>query len=163
MVIAAVLMAVAAPKFLSVGSDDRAFAEETASALRYAQRSALAMQRTVCAALTTTTVTLNYDSAYIASSCTASACGTALPGPGGGPGAGGATAYVVNAQHGRTFASATTITAPATPATISFDRCGRPTGVATTTLGDGRKVINISMSGQLRVQIDSETGYVQLF
>src|SRR5258708_25790131 len=94
-VILTILAAIGIPRMWNSGFDEAAFAEETLGALRYAQKSALAMQRTVCVAFTSTTVTFTYASAYGSSTCT----------PGLIPPGGSARPYQVNTQHGRAFHS----------------------------------------------------------
>lgn len=61
-VIAGILAAVAAPRFMDSSSfDTRGFADETKSLLRYAQKTAVAQRHAVCVALPATGVTLNID------------------------------------------------------------------------------------------------------
>lgn len=133
MVIAGVLLAVAAPKFIgSSGFDSTRLYHETIAALRYAQSSSLAMQRTVCATFTSTTLTLTYASAYGASSCD-----TNLVGPGG-----STPPYKVTAQGSATYASF--------PASVNFDRVGKPTSGPTIT------ITGFSTS----IAIEAESGYV---
>src|SRR5437588_3329054 len=95
MVVVTVVAAVSLPKMWNSGFDEQAFAEETMAGLRYAQQSALAMQRTVCVAFAPTTVTFTYASVY-----GSAACGANLIPPGG-----GAAPYQVTAQHGGTAPS----------------------------------------------------------
>ena len=102
LVIGGVIGAVALPRLWGSGYDEAVFAQEATSALRYAQRSALAKQRNVCVALTATSLTLTYASAY----GSAAACNTNLAGP-----SGGGAPYTVNAQHGRTFGTSASFTA----------------------------------------------------
>lgn len=129
-IILSILAAVAAPNFLKSGIDEARLYNDTSSALRYAQSSALAKQRTVCAAFTATTVTLTYASTY-----GSAVCDTNLGSPA------GASPYVVQAQGAASF------TAP--PASFSFDRVGRPSAAQTLTLDNG-----------LQIKVESDTGYV---
>lgn len=131
LVIAAVLFAVAAPKFSSVGFSESGFANETAAALRYAQRSALAMQRTVCVEfLSATSLQLRYRNAY-----GTGACDTDLPPPGG-----GTPPYTVSATGSASFSGYSN---------FSFDRIGKPSfaSTLTITLNDGRTVVVEKESG----------------
>ena len=126
LVIAGVLFAVAAPKFSGVGFSESGFANETAAALRYAQRSATGMQRTVCVEfLSTTSFRLRYKSTY-----GSGACDTGLVPPGG-----GSAPYTVTATGTASFA--------AQPADFSFDRIGKPSfgSTLTITLNDARTVV----------------------
>lgn len=131
-VIVGVLAAVAIPRFSRSPSDEWRLFEETLAALRYAQRTALAYQRTVCVNFPSSTVlTLTYDPAYGGSSCSAN-----LPAPGG---TGGAATYTVTATGSAAYAG---------HASFTFDRQGRPSAGQTITIG----------SRQIRVE--TETGYV---
>ena len=79
LVIIGILAAVAMPRFLGGhGLENRGFYDETLSALRYAQKAAIAQRRLVCVAFTAKTVTLTSASAN-----PAVACNTNLTGPDG--------------------------------------------------------------------------------
>ncbi len=137
-VVAGILAAVILPRFDGRhGFEERGFRDETVSALRYAQKAAIALRRPVCAAFTANqlsfTVGTNYDSAPV--NC---AGGGALLGPNG-------AAYVLNAPAGTTYT--------AFPAAIVFNSLG---GIAAT--------VNVSVSGLpagLAVTVEQETGYVR--
>lgn len=132
LVVLVVLAAVALPRFLAgEGVHALGFAEELRSALRYAQRSAMAMQRTVCVSFTATSATLTYASAY-----GSAACDRDLPGPSGSP-----VPYSVSASGGAGFA--------ALPANFRYDLAGRPSAGQTLTL-----------TGAQPVRVEAETGYV---
>lgn len=61
-VIAGILAAVAAPRFMdSTSFDTRGFQDETKSLLRYAQKTAVAQRHAVCVTLAATGVTLRID------------------------------------------------------------------------------------------------------
>lgn len=130
-IIAAIIAAVAIPRFVSSGFDEARFYQETGAALRYAQRTAATVQRTVCVAFSATTVTLTYASTYGSSTCD-----TSLVGPGG-----AAAPYTVTAQGSAGFSP--------TPTDFSFDRIGRPSAAQTISLNDGRQIV-----------IETESGYV---
>ena len=138
LVIAGIVAAVGLPKLWGQGYDESAFAQETAGALRYAQKSALAMQRTVCATFTATSLTLRYLSTYGDTTCLASSPGL-IP-PGGGP-----APYVVTAQHGGTFTSSASYNP--VPASFYFDRTGAPSAGQTITFNDGSALVVESGSG----------------
>jgi MSHA pilin protein MshC len=139
MVIMGVLGAVAAPRLFG-GFDEAAFAQETVSALRYAQRSAMAMQRTVCVTFTATSLSLKYLTNYGDSNCTSDPS-TDLPAPGGGP-----APYVVNAQHGGSFLSSAAFS-PVPVSPFSFARTGVPGSGATITLNNGIQIVIEAQSG----------------
>jgi MSHA pilin protein MshC len=130
LLILGILSAVAVPRFWGSEYDQARFYDEATSALRFAQRSAVAMQRTVCVTFTATTVTLTYDSNY-----GTSACAVNLPGPGGAP-----APYTVSAQGAASFAPV--------PTNFNFDRVGRPS-LAQTITASGRAIV-----------VEPESGYV---
>lgn len=133
LLIAAVVGAVAIPRLWGSRFEEAAFADETLAALRFAHRSAVTMQRTVCVAFTATTATFTYDSTYGGSTCP----GTGLPPPGGGAGP-----YVVTARGSASFSPL--------PSAFNFDRVGQPSAAQTITFsGGGRQVV-----------IEAVTGYV---
>lgn len=136
MTIVGVLAVVALPRFSSTSTayDDFRLYDETVAALRFAQRSATAMQRTVCVTFDVTNrqLSLTYATTYGSASCTPT-----LPPPGG---TGGATSYVVTAQGAAVYSGATN---------LSFDRVGRPSVPQTITIGSRT------------ITIETETGYVR--
>jgi MSHA pilin protein MshC len=133
LVVMGVLAIVVMPRLWDNTFSEARFFDESITALRYAQRSALTMQRTVCVAFTgTTTITLTFDNAYGGTTCP----GTNLPRPD------GATQYVVAAPNGVGFTVA--------PTSFRFDRVGTP-NVAQT--------LNVSGGGQ-QIVIEAVTGHV---
>ena len=119
--IAAVIAVVALPRLSTSAFDEVKFYDETSAALRYAQATAVAIQRTVCVTSTGTQVTLTYASAY-----GAGACNTNLAPPGG-----GGSPYTVTAQG-----------SAGSPAfSFSFDRVGRPSAAQTINLNGGRQIL----------------------
>lgn len=105
MVIIGILGAVVAPRFFDADAfKARGFADQVQASLRYAQKGAIAQNRTVCAAFTSNSVTLSIGAT--------TACGTPLQSPT------GDASYVINAPSGIVFS--------ATPAAFSFDALGRP-------------------------------------
>ena len=130
LLILGVLSAVALPRFWASEYDEARLHDETTAALRFAHRTAVAMQRTVCVSFTATTVILTYDPVYGNAACT-----TALPGPGGAP-----APYTVTAQGAAAFSPV--------PSNFTFDRLGRAS-VAQTIMASGRAIA-----------VEAETGYV---
>lgn len=137
MVIIGILAVVLLPKWGgNSGFDERGFRDRVVAGLRYAQKSAIATRRTVCAGFTAAParVTFNISNANGAANC---AVGVALPGP-------DTTPLVVTA--------ATNVSFVALPAAIVFDAAGRP--------GAGA-LINISgLDPTLVITVEAETGYV---
>lgn len=135
-VVAGILAAVILPRWGGdTGFEGRGFRDETVAALRYAQKSAIAARRTVCASFTATQASFRVSSAFGAADCTA---GTPLAG------ARDAT-LVVNATGSASYSSP--------PAAIIFDAEGRPTG--------GAAAISISgLPANMAIRVEAETGYV---
>lgn len=118
------------------GLEERGFRDQVAAALRYAQKSAIAARRTVCATFTTAPSTMNLaiSNAYGAADCSA---GVPLLGPDG-------QAYSLNATAPAAFAAA--------PASLVFDAAGRPNTAATFSF--------TGLPGALDLTVEAETGYV---
>jgi MSHA pilin protein MshC len=131
LVILGVLSVAVIPRFWGSTFDQGKFFDDSITALRYAQRSALTMQRTVCVAFSASTITLTYDTTYGGATCP----GTSLRRPD------GATPYVVAAPSGLAFT--------ATPTTFNFDRAGTPSVAQT-----------IGLSGGYQIFIEAVTGHV---
>lgn len=132
-IIIGILAAVMLPR-LSTGTsgfDEVRLYDQTLAALRYAQNTAVATQRTVCATFTGTQLTLRYGSAY-----GAAGCDTDLMPPGG-----GVAPYTVQAQGSAAYSAASNFT---------FDRIGRPTPGQTIGLVGGRQIA-----------VETDTGYVR--
>lgn len=137
MVIIGILAAVLLPKWGgSSGFDERGFRDQMVAGLRYAQKSAIASRRTVCASFSASPAQVSFriSTAYPAADCTT---GSALIGP-------TSSALVVTATGNTSFA--------ALPASIIFDAAGRPGSGAT---------INVSgLPASLAITVEAETGYV---
>lgn len=116
----------------SSGFDERGFRDSVVSGLRYAQKSAIASHRTVCATFAANSVTFTRSSDF------GLACNVALEGPDANP-------FVVRARGTTTFSTL--------PADIIFDAAGRPTtgGVSFGITG---------LTAALSVTVEAETGYV---
>lgn len=138
MVIIGILAIAVAPRWSgNSGFEERGFRDRVATALRYAQKSAIASRRTVCATFSASPAQVSFrqSAANQAVDCST---GSDLVGPEGG-------ALVVTASGGIAFA--------ALPADIAFDAGGRPATAAT-----------ISISGldaSLDITVAAETGYVR--
>ena len=132
MVVIGIMAAVALPRWRgTTGFEERGFRDEVASALRYAQKAAVAARRRVCVSFTGTTLTATMDSAFQANDCTIT-----LQGPGGGP-------LSVSAQGTAAFSPV--------PGALIFDPLGRP---------GGRAEIRFADLGGLPVIVEAETGHV---
>lgn len=135
LIIVGVLAAVAMPRLSTSSFDEVRFYDETSAALRFAQATAMATQRTVCVTFTATQLVLRYAPTYGVTTC--------LPADGlASPGGRGGTPYTVIAQGSAGYAP--------TPANFTFDRVGRPSAAQTITLNGGRQII-----------VEAETGYVR--
>lgn len=132
--IATVLAIVVIPRVRDNAFTQGRVFDEAVSALRFAQNSALAMQRTVCVTFTaSTTITLTYDPIYGGTTCTANLTSPA-----------GTTPYSVVAPAG------TTITAA--PGNFNFDRTGRPSAGQVITAG-GKQINVIATSGYVQIPV----------
>ena len=132
MMIIGILSAVGFPRLFNRGNfDSRGFYDETLSALRYAQKSAIAQRRTVCVAFSSTTVTLT-----IAAAAGSSVCGSNLVSPV------GASPFVVTAKPGVTFVGA--------PTNFQFNPLGQAT--------PGQTIQVTGATGN--IVIEQDTGYV---
>jgi MSHA pilin protein MshC len=130
--IAGIVAAVAVPRLIGTRTvDSIALQEETRAALRYAQKSAVALRRTVCVSFTIDSVTLRTASSFGTTTCTLD-----LFGPG------GETAYQVKGRGGAQFASV--------PGSFRFDAAGAPDAAQSIAMAGG--------SGTIIVE--AGTGYV---
>lgn len=104
MVIIGVLAVVVAPRFFDNDAiKARGFADQVQATLRYAQKTAIAQHRFVCADFTASTITLTTGAT--------AACGTSLSNPA------GEASYVLTAPSGISFA--------AVPANFNFNALGQ--------------------------------------
>ena len=135
-VVAGILAATVLPRFTgSHGFEERGFRDETAAALRYAQKSAIAARRTVCASFTSNQATFRISSVFGAGSCTT---GFSLPGP-------KDAVLVVKASGNSNYLSV--------PAEVVFDANGRPT--------TGQAIIRVAdLPVSMAITVEAETGYV---
>ena len=136
-VVAGIVAATVLPRFGGRhGFEERGLRDETAAALRYAQKSAIASRRWVCVNFTANSVTATVAPGFsVAANC---AGGAALEGPTGG-------ALAVNATGGSSFS--------AFPAGgVAFSPLGRPNAGAVISVAD--------LPGALAITVEQETGYV---
>lgn len=120
-VVMSVLAVVALPRLWGTTFDELAFYDDTLAALRYAQRSAVTQQRTVCATFTATQLTLTYASVYGSTTCDQPLVRPAST-----------AQYQVVASGGTSYTAATT---------FRFDRVGTPNLNQTITFSGGKSLI----------------------
>jgi Tfp pilus assembly protein FimT len=141
MVLIGIMAAYAFPKLMSaISARDDAWHDSLQSALRMAQKGAVARRRLTCVTITTTTVTLSSATANPAVACT-----TTINGPSG-------TAAFATASN----SSAGTSVSPV--GTIYFQPDGR---VTTDGAGTTSATRTISMTGASNITVYGETGYVE--
>ncbi len=136
MVVVAVLAVFVAPRLVSLADfNARGFHDETASLLRFAQKSAIAQRRPVCVVFAAAGATLRIDADR--NSATGSAgCEADLTGPRG--------------ESPGSLAARGSVQYTTTPATVVFDGLGSPgAGVVITVAGAGRSIT-----------VEAATGYV---
>jgi MSHA pilin protein MshC len=138
MVIFGIIAAIAAPRFVGMDAfNARGSYSTLTSALRYAQKTAIAQRRNVYAAINTSarTVCLGYTSN----------CSSAVIDP------------ATQAAYSKTLSSNVTITASTTP--IGFDGLGRPVPNATATFTIQNAVV--PSESTRTITVEAETGYVR--
>ncbi len=140
-----ILGAVAVPRLLDMdGLAARGTRDFVSSALRYAQKSSVAMRRNVCVAVSATQVTMTYASTSGASQ--ACSAGNTIANPGNGL----AFGDISNALPAKGPVS--------TPANVIFDGQGRPLSAPSTPLP---AAMTISVTGYATpITIEPETGTV---
>lgn len=150
LVLIGVMAAVALPRFADRRAfESKGFTDQVLSALRFAQKSAVAERRRMQVVIAAGSVTVNVCTvAAGADACTAnmSACGTALTLPAGG--------NAIAAPSGVTL----------TPHTFRYDCLGRPVSDANSGWVDVATTdITVTASGEANrtVRIEGETGYVR--
>lgn len=138
LIIVGVLAAFVAPRFFGThGFEERGFHDETLSALRFAQKAAIAQRRQVCAEFPDNkTLRLRIATAN------PGVCNANLAGPDGTP-------YMVDATADTKYRNSD-VRYAAVPATITFDPLGRPNAASTIS------VANLAAP----VKVEAETGYV---
>jgi MSHA pilin protein MshC len=139
LLIAAILAAVVVPKFWGSRFDDAAFADETRSALRFAQRSAVTMRRSVCVTFTSTTAVFTYDPTAVTTTCSSFSptCSSALPPP-----EGGSSSYTVTARGSASYSSV--------PTNFNFNCAGAPSTAQTINFPSGQQIVVEALTGYVR-------------
>jgi MSHA pilin protein MshC len=126
------IAAIAAPRFFTRNQFDAfGFSEEIKGALRYAQKSAIAKRRTVCASVSGNMLTLTYATSFGGS------CDSDLINPA------DQSAYRLTAPGNIALGAAS----------FSFDPLGRPSAAQSLIITGGDQAITIAVT--------AETGYVQ--
>lgn len=137
LIVLGIMSAVMLPRWRGeTGFEERGFRDQVVSALRYAQKSAIAARRTVCANFTTapSVLSVQISSAQGAANC---AVGGPLLGP-------DDQNLILAATPPAAFAAA--------PASVIFDAAGRPNAAASISFA--------GLPGTLDVIVEAETGYV---
>ncbi|MBI3432137.1 MAG: type II secretion system protein [Hydrogenophilales bacterium] len=130
-VVAGILAAVAVPRLIGRNAfDERGFADQLASTVRFAQKLAVAQHTHVYVRLTASDATLCYDPA----------CTNPAPGPG------GEKPYTIGAPNGVAIASPVAV--------LDFDAGGRPVNIM------AQLDIPINGTSTHHVYVEQETGYV---
>ena len=145
LILIGILAAVAVPRMLAMGGlEARGTRDFVGSALRYAQKSSIAMRRNVCVAVSATQLSMTYASTSGASQ----AClpGNTIPNPGNGL----PFSDISNALPAKGPVS--------TPANVIFDAQGRPLSAPSTPLV---AALTISVTGYATpITIEPQTGAV---
>jgi MSHA pilin protein MshC len=136
-----ILAAVAIPRLNTKTFDTVGFYQEALSAVRYAQKEAVAKRRVVCVGLAANSINVRYARAIGSFTCD-----TDLTSPR------GVSPFTVTAITGVTLASAPAI------ATLYFDPLGRPFDAINS--ASPQRTISISGDGTQTFVIEPETGYV---
>lgn len=145
LVVLGVLAVYAAPRlFDSKDVYARGFHDETLGYLRYAQKTAIAQRRTVCATFTSNSLTLRIASAEATLDCAAPAT------PFFGPGRDGAA--TLSARPGSGVAYSTP------PTALNFNGLGQPTSSAGLALTTARTLQVVGVANAITVE--AGTGYV---
>jgi MSHA pilin protein MshC len=119
------------------GFDERGFRDGIVVALRYAQKSAVASRRAVCASFSTSPSVATFRISTVIGAVDCST-GSSLIGPD------GSNPIVVQAQGAAIFSSV--------PTNIVFDPAGRPGGAAS--------IVISGLPSSLDISVEQETGYV---
>lgn len=139
MTIVGILAAFVAPRFFDrVTFESRGFADQVQAALRYAQKSAIAQHRFVCAAFTADSIALTIGAT--------NACGTPLAS------LTGDANYVISARPG--------VSISPVPATFSFNALGQPRNFDAPDQPVAAVSVNIVGDTTRTITVEAETGYV---
>jgi len=121
LMVMSILAVVALPRLWGSTFNELTFYDDTLAALRYAQRTAVTQQRTVCATFSATQLTLTYASVYGSTVCDQPLVRPAAT-----------TQYQVTAPSSVSYTAAST---------FRFDRVGIPNLSQTITISGGRTLI----------------------
>lgn len=145
MVVTGILAVVAVPRMFDMDPfSARGSRDFVGAALRYAQKSAVAMRRNVCVVVGATQLTVTYASASGADQ--ACAAGNTLPNPGNG------------LPYGDSSNALSAKAPVATPASLIFDAQGRPLSAPSTPL---TTALSLTVTGHATpLVIEPETGLV---
>ncbi len=137
-VIVGIISVAAIPRFFSSNTfNSRGFYDQAISALRYAQKAAIAQHRYVCVTFASNSITLMYDPTSPSTSHTTASCTQNLASPA------GAASYVVTAPSGVTLSGGTA---------FYFDALGNPSSSSAQ---------SITVSGySTAITVEAVTGYV---
>lgn len=139
LIIVGILAVAALPRFFDRQVfESRGFHDELLSALRYAQKTAIAQRRSVCVSFVADSVTLT-----IAAVANSNVCNTNLRSPV------GATPFVVTARGGVGFTAA--------PTSFLFNSLGQPVNAAGVAIAT--QTIQVHEAGR-SIIIETDTGYV---
>lgn len=139
MIIVGILAVAALPRFFDKQIfESRGFHDQLLSALRYAQKSAVAQRRSVCVTFGANSATLT-----IASAANSTACDKNLRSPT------GTAPFVVTAPSGVSFAAA--------PTNFLFNSLGQPVNAAGVAVAT--QTIQVSDTGR-NIIVETDTGYV---
>jgi MSHA pilin protein MshC len=144
MVITGIIAAIAAPRFIGVDAfDARGSFGTLSSALRYAQKTAIAQRTTVCVNVNAATRVVQLTYRGTANCSTASSGSVIDP--------------ATQAAYSKTLSNNVTITAPVS--SVGFDGLGRPVPNATATFTIQNAVVPTESTRIITVEAD--TGYVR--
>ena len=144
MVLVGILAVVAIPKLVSIQTYDTVgFADRVMSALRFAQKQAIAKRRNVCVSFTASTVSFTYAAAAGSGvSCTLNLTGPAGQNP-----------YTIAPERSGVAFSAV-------PAGFGFSALGRTIDTGTFAALTTAQVITVTGDGSTTIRVEPETGYV---
>jgi MSHA pilin protein MshC len=147
-VVAGILAATVVPRFTGEnGFEGRGFRDQTAAALRYAQKSAIASRRLVCVDFELDRVTARIATNFVDTACSS----TRLADPSGKLDSSRITSYLeVIASSGSRFSTAGTTFA--IPGALTFNAAGQPNA--------GVSIAVSGLPASLAIAVEAETGYV---
>lgn len=140
LIVIGILAATAAPRFFgNHGFEERAFYDETLTALRYAQKTAISHRRLVCVAFTAQSLVLTIAAANPATDCN----NMPLAGPN------GTSPYTIDASVDSRYRNASIQFSPI-PTVLTFDPLGQPNAAVSIQIKDF----------PIAITVEAVTGYV---